>query len=773
MTSVLIAMGIVWFGFWLIFFSRWQYRPYSKFELFCFYITVRIVPVAMLQSNRGGIIRNLLMEWAVLILLVLYIRRKKKEELQGILFACYLFQPFTGLCILSGRIEGAGLILVMLILLWCCDLILKKKNSALPLVLPEYVLTGAAVYVWFWAVKICGQHYTDICNTEEIPVLYIISLILAAGAVISFSRKMIFHSTAETWGIMETTAECSCTAENKLTVRDMILMLLFTLIFAALVLFRLGSVRVPETYEDFRVSEGRSNQIILSFEKGVELSELYLYLGYTAKKSISFSSMDSRQGSEWELFDSKHVIEKAFGWNKVSVGRSLTMLGMVLMEGNIRIHEIVCLDANGNRVLPDNAADFKGLFDEQGLFPEIRTYYDETMFDEVYHGRTAYEFLHQLPIYENTHPPLGKSIISLGIRAFGMNPFGWRIMCALFGILMIPVIYCFSHKMFGGTAVACFSTILLATAFMNYVLARIATIDIIVGLFILLMFFFMYGFTRCCSAEENFAEQVIWLFLCGCSMAGAIATKWTGFYAVLGIAILFFLCIWEKAIANGQMKQNRIYIGKLAVVCVICFILFPLMVYVLSYLPFTRVYTDKGLIRTAIENGKLMLGYHSSTVFDHPYSSEWYQWLTDHRPLLDSYSILQDGRISAISTFGNPLLVWGGLAALFHQIYLWRCKQCKNAQFLCIAYGSVVIPWLFIHRTVFIYQYFTGILLLVLMVTNSLYHLKNRKKLMIATAGLSIVLFILFFPVLSGSAMDKNYADMILEWLPRWTFGIG
>lgn len=76
-------------------------------------------------------------------------------------------------------------------------------------------------------------------------------------------------------------------------------------------------------------------------------------------------------------------------------------------------------------------------------YPEYTTYEYRTMFDEVYHARTAYEMLHRLPIYENTHPPLGKYLMSLEIRIFGMTSFGWRIVCALMGTLMVPVCYAF------------------------------------------------------------------------------------------------------------------------------------------------------------------------------------------------------------------------------------------------------------------------------------------------------------------------------------------
>ena len=69
-------------------------------------------------------------------------------------------------------------------------------------------------------------------------------------------------------------------------------------------------------------------------------------------------------------------------------------------------------------------------------------------FDELYHGRTAYEHLHGIAPYENSHPPLGKIFIMLGIAIFGMNAFGWRIIGTLFGIAMVPIMYAFGKKLF-------------------------------------------------------------------------------------------------------------------------------------------------------------------------------------------------------------------------------------------------------------------------------------------------------------------------------------
>ncbi len=60
---------------------------------------------------------------------------------------------------------------------------------------------------------------------------------------------------------------------------------------------------------------------------------------------------------------------------------------------------------------------------------------------KIYFGRTAYEILHKLQIYETTHPFLGKALISYGVKLFGMTPFGWRVIDVIFGTLIIIALY--------------------------------------------------------------------------------------------------------------------------------------------------------------------------------------------------------------------------------------------------------------------------------------------------------------------------------------------
>ena len=132
------------------------------------------------------------------------------------------------------------------------------------------------------------------------------------------------------------------------------------------------------------------------------------------------------------------------------------------------------------------------LHDERKTVPNRESYYNSTYFDEIYHARTAYEFINSEHVYEWTHPPLGKVFIAMGIKMFGMNPFGWRITGTVFGILMLFFIYIFVKKMTNQTWLSAISTLVFAFDFMHFTQTRIATIDVYVTFFIILMYLFMY-----------------------------------------------------------------------------------------------------------------------------------------------------------------------------------------------------------------------------------------------------------------------------------------
>ena len=793
MLSCFIAVIVFCVLFWVTYLTCKKKGPveFSRGEILLFYIATRIVPLFMLQTRSSRNLLCLSTEWMILGLLYFYISRRRTASAQKRALAFYLFQPGISCLILSGNLKAMYLTMFVLTVLCMADRLLQKKNIGREAFLPEYLYGGAGLYLWNIATQILLQHGRDMGNVGNIPVAYIFSVCLMGMAVVTALVRALgapgqsdaAAATTQTAAVAEplvqdvsdggreqsaaALTQTYAAANSRLTARDFFCMAAFTLIFGICIFYRLGSLHTPETFETIKVGEVGENEIVLQFDGEQPISEISVYLGYKGKREISFSVYD-RSTDTWEIVKSRYSVESAFCWNNVGIDRTVSSLGMVLMEDEAQIMEIVCLDDAGEPVLPANAADYPRLFDEQELFVREPTYYDETMFDEVYHGRTAYEFLHGLSIYENTHPPLGKSIISIGIALFGMNPFGWRFMCALFGTLLIPLMYLFARKMFCRTDIACLTTVLLGTAFMNTTLSRIATIDILVAFFSICMFFCMYGYIQALSENKPMRQQRFWLLSGGISMGLAVAIKWTGVYAAAGIAVLFFSFLLEHIGGIKGIKEHGSFLVKTGLWCVLCFIVIPFGIYTLSYLPFVKAYPDKGLFGHMIANAGLMLSYHSSCVFDHPYSSEWYQWLYGSKPLADSRVYFADGTVSVVMTFLNPLLAVGGLIALFHQLYLWKKEHCRRALYLIIAYAVMLLPWLFIHRTVFIYQYFISSLILVLMIGNSVSVSRHGKRNILVLSGISIALYVLYYPVLTGQSIRVDFVNQVLEVLTDW-----
>ena len=100
------------------------------------------------------------------------------------------------------------------------------------------------------------------------------------------------------------------------------------------------------------------------------------------------------------------------------------------------------------------------------------------IFDETYFARAGEEYLQNLRIYENTHPPLSKLLITFSMMLFGGmpkghglggwtflngiighvsngdNPYGWRFLDLVFGALVVMLLYVFAKHVTGSTLFA-------------------------------------------------------------------------------------------------------------------------------------------------------------------------------------------------------------------------------------------------------------------------------------------------------------------------------
>ena len=575
------------------------------------------------------------------------------------------------------------------------------------------------------------------------------------------------------------------------TKADFFAMFTVTFIYSCFALYDLGDTQAPTTA--YCMTQGETIELDFGSALSDSTINMAYYIAPAHKRSFSTSDKNGKDANLTS--DGELTLNQVFTWQSTDINLHGTMLRLTLQDDSAAILELVFTDKAGNILTPKNADAYPELFDEQSLLPKRFSFRNSMYFDEIYHGRTAYEFIHGLTAYENTHPPLGKIIIAVGITLFGMNPFGWRIMGTLFGIAMVPLMYLFAKKLTGHRLLATLATVLFAFDFMHFTQTRIATIDVYITFFVLLMYFFMYEYSTLSFYDTPLWKTFIPLGLCGISMGLGIACKWTGVYAGIGLALIFFPVLLRRyreyqyasenpagstgGISHSSiLKAFRPHVLHTILFCVVFFVLLPVLIYLLSYLPF-RDGSGDGFLLKVLHNQEYMFRYHSTLNATHPYSSGWYEWPIIKRPVW-YYSSIVTGSSGAggiregISAFGNPLVWWAGIPAALYMLWLSIRKKDRTAAFLLTGYLAQYLPWFFVTRITFIYHYFPSVAFVVLMIAHSLKQCGNvlSKRpftVLLFLYGTAVFgLFLLFYPVLAGQPVEASFVDRFLRWFGSW-----
>ena len=553
----------------------------------------------------------------------------------------------------------------------------------------------------------------------------------------------------------------------KIDIIDVIILGVILLGYGIFSFINLGSMTNPQTF----IVDDKVNSSHVYEVSGVtgKVTKMRYFVG---PKQGSYLVYGSEDGENYELLGNTKEEDYVFGWYDLEFmpTNELRYLKLVSNTEEASLGEFT-LDG-GARIRAINKEDAV-LLDEQDTVPETISYKNSTYFDEVYFARAAYEYANGLPSYEWVHPPLAKLIQAIPVALFGMTPFYYRLMGNISGILLIAVMYLFGKALFKNRGFALLSALFMIFDNFHFAQARIGTMDTHLTLFILTSYYFMYRYIDLPS-DTKLSRKLLFLGLSGISISLAIATKWTGLFAGLGLAIVFFVHFYrtyflnKKKITEKSKKEMIKIIGS----CFIFFVFFPLTVYLGCYFlfPDVSIYHISSL-QDFFDITSAMYDYHSTLNATHSFSSEWYTWPLMLKPVWYYTSSTVDGMRGTISGLGNIVIWWTGALAMIYCFYrAW--KKEKSVFILVIAFLCLFFPYLVIGRCMFLYHYYPALPFVMLALTKLVKDLVEKTKIyMIIPIFLCIVIvcFIYFLPVTSGTPISEKKIES-MRWLPDWYF---
>jgi dolichyl-phosphate-mannose--protein O-mannosyl transferase len=358
-----------------------------------------------------------------------------------------------------------------------------------------------------------------------------------------------------------------------------------------------------------------------------------------------------------------------------------------------------------------------------------------------------------------THPPLGKWQIALGIKAFGMNTFGWRFSSAVAGTLVVTITAAIAAIAFGSALWTFVTGLLMATEHMNVVMSRLGLLDIHLELWVAAGFLFVVLDKRWIElrtpepvtdppgVEVFRVEEPVprrpsvpspilrpWRIAAGMAFGAAVAVKWSGVLALAAGSLLAFG--WEVArrkragMSNGEAflwTMTRESFGF-----VMFLLLVPIATYLAIWLPWANHF-GYDAIRDPIDTFKRwwnwhleMLSYHWSGLQEfeprtstptHPYYSRPWRWLLLGRSV--PMFIRDPGPdVRQVLAIGNPAVFWGSLWALPFAAWLWAKRRTWLYGLIVVGFALQYLPWFFVRRPQFIFYAlpFTPFLVLALVV---------------------------------------------------------
>ena len=451
------------------------------------------------------------------------------------------------------------------------------------------------------------------------------------------------------------------------------------------------------------------------------------------------------------------------------------------------------------------------------------------VFDEVHAGNFLTNYWHGSYFFD-VHPPLGKLIE----MAFGYltganqavvdytlinNPIPssvilLRLIPLVAGILLPIIVYYVLRRLNFTKITATTTSILLCLENSLIVQSRYILYDVIM-LALGFLAILCYLKWRDCPVDKR--RNRFYLFAISLIAAAAVpCIKWTGLAFPLIIILMEIYNNWPgwSNLSFNFIKKHLGFAFRYVSVFVVLYVaLFGIHFAILSRTGPGDAFMSSEFRKTLFgspESGQVSLKTENFaekfielniTMFradqgltkPHSYSSKWYTWPLEIRPIF--YWQSHDSTVSTSSEeladtaksrsyiylLGNPVIYWLGsisiITLVLYGVYLvagrklseLNTKQRQALFFVVVGFLANFLPFIFIGRVMFLYHYEAALVFSIIAVGLVIEVLTTERKKFVALViiGLALISFVFFAPLTYGTPLsDQSLAERM--WLPTW-----
>jgi len=389
----------------------------------------------------------------------------------------------------------------------------------------------------------------------------------------------------------------------------------------------------------------------------------------------------------------------------------------------------------------------------------------EEYFDEVYHAKSARQYLAGEAPIEWVHPPTAKLLIATGVAAFGYKPWAWRLPSALAGIALCPVFFFLARRALATERAAILASILLLCDGVYLVQSRIAMTNIFAVLFQLAAALFL---VRAALRDPLPARDMA---LLGLFLGLAMSTRWTSLWAAgfLGLVLL-------------AVRGRRLFRPREMALVLLAFLGLPAVLYVLSYAPLLHqwhvrgeFHDARGAIARLVQEQRNVWGYHATLNATHPYFSKWWTWPWLYRPTWYFFEN-KNQLVRGIIAVGNPAIWWVSVPAAAWALLTGARARDPRRLFAGAGFCLLYLPWGLAPRTLnyshYLFEAIPYACLTLGLVLDRAWDESAGTKAALARAYLAavIVIFLAFVPLLTGVPIPSSWFFARLAGVGVWTW---